>query len=79
MHKNIAPYKIKGYKNMQRKIELDSTVTRGKETSNSKLRSTSYHIYAKYILTITFNSVLSNINNIYYLVLIKSATLTIVY
>jgi hypothetical protein len=47
MHKNITPYKIKGYKNMQRKIELDSTVTRGKETSDSKLRSTSYHVYAK--------------------------------
>jgi hypothetical protein len=38
MHKNITPYKIKCYKNMQHKIEHDSTVTRGKETSNSKLR-----------------------------------------
>jgi hypothetical protein len=47
IHKNITPYKIKGYKNMQRKIGLDSTVARGKETSNSKLRSTCYHIYAK--------------------------------
>jgi hypothetical protein len=32
MHKNITPYKIKCYKNMQPKIELASTVTRGKET-----------------------------------------------
>jgi hypothetical protein len=38
MHKNITPYKIKCYKNMQHKIELDTTVTREKETSNSKLR-----------------------------------------
>jgi hypothetical protein len=38
MHKNITPYGIKWYKNMQHKIELDSMVTRGKETSNSKLR-----------------------------------------
>jgi hypothetical protein len=38
MHKNITPYMIKCYKNMQNKIELDSMVTRGKETSNSKLR-----------------------------------------
>jgi hypothetical protein len=38
MHKNITPYKIKYYKNMQHKIELDSMVTRGKETLNSKLR-----------------------------------------
>jgi hypothetical protein len=41
MHKNITPYKIKHYKNMQYKIELASTVTQGKETSNSKLRSRS--------------------------------------
>jgi hypothetical protein len=27
MHKNITPYKIKCYKNMQHKIELDTTVT----------------------------------------------------
>ena len=38
MHKNIITYIIKCYKNMQHKIELDSMVTRGKETSNSKLR-----------------------------------------
>jgi hypothetical protein len=37
-HKNITPFKIKYYKNMQHRIELDTTVTRGKETSNSKLR-----------------------------------------
>ena len=37
-HKNITPYKIKCYKNMQHKIELDTTVTREEETSNSKLR-----------------------------------------
>jgi hypothetical protein len=37
MNKNITPYKIKCYKNMQHKIELDYMVTRGKETSNSKL------------------------------------------
>jgi hypothetical protein len=39
MHKNITPYKINIMKNMQHKIELDPTVTRGKETSNSKLQS----------------------------------------
>jgi hypothetical protein len=38
MHKNITPYKIKCYKNMQHQLELDSTITRGKETSNSKLQ-----------------------------------------
>jgi hypothetical protein len=38
LHKNITPYKIKYYKNMQHKIELDTTITRRKETSNSKLR-----------------------------------------
>jgi hypothetical protein len=32
LHKNITPYKIKHYKNEQYKIELASTVTRGKET-----------------------------------------------
>jgi hypothetical protein len=54
MHKNITPYKIKYYKNMQHKIELDTTVTRGKETSNLKLRLRRYRIYAKQVLTITF-------------------------
>jgi hypothetical protein len=29
-HKNITPYKIKCHKNMQHKIELDTTVTREK-------------------------------------------------
>jgi hypothetical protein len=38
MHKNITPYKVKCCKNMQHKIELDFMVTRGKETSNSKLQ-----------------------------------------
>jgi hypothetical protein len=38
IHKNITPYKIKCYKNMQHKIEFDSIVMRGKETSNSNLR-----------------------------------------
>ena len=41
MHKNITPYKIKHYRNMQCEIELATTITRGKETSNSKLRSRS--------------------------------------
>jgi hypothetical protein len=41
MHKNITPYKIKHYRNVQCEIELATTVTRGKETSNSKLRSRS--------------------------------------
>jgi hypothetical protein len=41
MHKNIIPYKIKHYKNVQDKIELASTVTRGKAMLNSKLRSRS--------------------------------------
>jgi hypothetical protein len=64
MHKNITPYKIKHYRNVQCEIELATTVTRGKETSNSKLRLRRYSVYAKSILTITFNSILSNINNI---------------
>jgi hypothetical protein len=38
---------IKCYKDMQHKIELDSMVTRGKETWQSKLRSRRSHIYAK--------------------------------
>jgi hypothetical protein len=37
MYKNITPYEIKHYRNMQCEIELATTVTRGKETSNSKL------------------------------------------
>ena len=41
MHKNITSYKIKHYRNVQCEIELATTVTRGKETSNSKLRSRS--------------------------------------
>jgi hypothetical protein len=41
MHKNITPYKIKHYRNVQCEIELATTVTRRKETSNSKLRSRS--------------------------------------
>jgi hypothetical protein len=68
MHKNITLYKIKHYKNMQDKIELASTVTRGKETRRSELRSTSYRVYAKRIWSRTFNSVLSNINYNYYLI-----------
>jgi hypothetical protein len=47
MYKNITPYKIKYYKNMQHKIELDSMVMRGKETWYSKLRSRRSRIYAK--------------------------------
>jgi hypothetical protein len=49
MHKNITPYKIKHYKNVQNEIELASTATRGKETRRSELRSTSYRVYAKRI------------------------------
>jgi hypothetical protein len=41
MHKNITPYKIKYYRNVQCELELATTVTRGKETPNSKLRSRS--------------------------------------
>jgi hypothetical protein len=48
MHKNITPYKVKHYKkNVQNKIELASTATREKETRRSKIRSTSYRVYAK--------------------------------
>jgi hypothetical protein len=43
-------------------------VARGKEMRKSELWSRSYRIYAKHVLTITFNSTLSNINYIYYLV-----------
>jgi hypothetical protein len=50
---------------MQDKIELASMVMRGKETRRSELRSTSYRVYVKQILTITFNSTLSNINIIH--------------
>jgi hypothetical protein len=39
MHKNITPYKIKCYKNMQHKMEFGSMVTRGKETRRLKLQS----------------------------------------
>jgi hypothetical protein len=41
---------------------------RGKEKQKSELWSRSYRIYAKQVLIITFNSTLSNINYIYYLV-----------
>jgi hypothetical protein len=34
MHKNITPYKIKHYKNVQYKIVLASTVTRGRNRDN---------------------------------------------
>jgi hypothetical protein len=53
---------------MQHKIELDSMVTRGKEMTNSKRRSGKYRVDAKQVLTLTINSTLSNINNIYRLV-----------
>jgi hypothetical protein len=43
-------------------------VTRLKEMRKSELWSRSYRIYAKQVLTITFNLTLSNINYIYYLV-----------
>jgi hypothetical protein len=36
-------------KNMQYEIECATTVTWGKETSNSKLRSRRYHIYVKQV------------------------------
>jgi hypothetical protein len=39
LHKNITPYKIKYYKSDKYKIESASTVTRGKETRKSELRS----------------------------------------
>jgi hypothetical protein len=68
MHKNITPYKIKCYKNMQHKIQLDSMVTRGKEMSNSKRWSGKYRVYAKQVLTLTINSTLPIINYIHYLV-----------
>jgi hypothetical protein len=41
MHKNITPFKEKHNKNVQCELELATTVTRGKETSNLKLRSRS--------------------------------------
>jgi hypothetical protein len=63
---------------MQHKIELDSMVTRGKETSNSKLRLRSCRVNAEQVLTITFSPTLSNVNYNCYLVLIKSVTLTFV-
>jgi hypothetical protein len=56
MHKNITPYKIKYYRNMQCELELATMFTRGKETPNSQLQSRSQRDYAKQILTITFNS-----------------------
>jgi hypothetical protein len=68
MHKNITPCQGEQNKNMQDKIELASTVMRGKETRRSELWSTSYRVYVKQILTITFNSTLSNINIIHQLV-----------
>jgi hypothetical protein len=68
MHKNITPYKIKCYKNMQHNIELDSMVTRGKEMSNSMRWSRKYRVYTKQVLTLTINSTLPIINYIHYLV-----------
>jgi hypothetical protein len=65
MHKNITPYKIKYYKNMQHKIEFDSMVTRGKETRRSRLQLMSYHVYVKQLLNIMFNSTLTNTNVIH--------------
>jgi hypothetical protein len=56
---------------MQYKIERATMVTQGKETSNLKLRSRSERVHAKPVLTITFNSTLSNINYNCYLVLIN--------
>jgi hypothetical protein len=53
---------------MQYEIELTSIVAREKERLKSKLRSRSYHIYAKRLLIGTFNSTLSNINYNNYLV-----------
>jgi ribosomal protein S13 len=47
MQKNITPYKIKCYKNMQHKIELESTVMRGKETRRSS--------YSREVIAFTLN------------------------
>jgi hypothetical protein len=49
-----------------------------KEMRRSKPRSRSYNVYATLVIVRTFNSILSNINYNYYLVLIKSVTLTLV-
>jgi hypothetical protein len=56
MHKNITPYKGNHYKNVYYKIEITSTVMRGKETQQSELRSRSYRVYTKQILVKIFNS-----------------------
>ena len=56
---------------MQYEIERATVVTRRKDTRQSKLRS-----IAKQVLTITFNSTISNITYNCYVVLIKSTTLT---
>jgi hypothetical protein len=58
MHKNITPYKIKHYKNVQNEIELASMATLGKETRRSELRSRSYNVYATQVIVRTFNSTL---------------------
>jgi hypothetical protein len=55
MDKNITPYKIKHYRNVQDKIEIASMVTRGKETRQAELRSRSYRVYTKRVLIITFS------------------------
>jgi hypothetical protein len=68
MYKNITPYKGKQYKNMQYKIELASKVVREKEMPKSKLRSRSYHIFAKRVLIGAFNLTLLNRNYNNYLV-----------
>jgi hypothetical protein len=56
---------------MQYKIERTTMVTRQRETQQSELQSRSQHVYARQKLIITFNSTLSNINNIYHLVSIN--------
>jgi hypothetical protein len=56
MHENITPYKGKPYRNMQYELELTSMVALEKEMHKSELRSRSYHVYAKQVLIITFNS-----------------------
>jgi hypothetical protein len=70
MHKNITPYKRKHYKNMQNEIERVTTVTRGKRNTTVGATVEKLSLYVKQILTITFNSTLSYINNLYHLVLI---------
>jgi hypothetical protein len=76
LHKNITSYKIKYYQNEQYKNRERFDGYAGIRNAMVEAMVEKSNAYATQVIVRTFNSTLSNINCNFYLVLIKSATLT---